>query len=248
MQRRTLSGLVLSGQILLSGCVIAPPPAGAPQTATLPESPFAAPQPALDPRLAARNFASVVGRMEPVIEQACVERLGPANCDFQIVVDTTPGAPPNAFQTRDEAGRPVIAFTVPLIAMARNVDEIAFVMGHEAAHHILDHIPRQRQTALIGAAILGAAAAASGGDPGTVRSAQEAGAQLGARSYSKDFELEADRLGTILAWNAGYDPERGAFFFSRLPDPGNRFLGTHPPNAQRAAVVSQTIADLRAGF
>ena len=246
MQRLALSGLFLVGHVLLSGCVIVPPSADVPQTAILPANPLEAPQPALDPRPAARNFASVVRRMEPVVEQACIERLGPARCDFQIVVDTTPGAPPNAFQTLDEAGRPVIAFTVPLIAMARNVDEIAFVMGHEAAHHILDHIPRQRQTAMLGAAVLGVAVAASGGDPNAVRGAQEAGAQLGARTYSKDFELEADRLGTILAWNAGFDPERGAYFFGRLPDPGNRFLGTHPPNAQRAAVVGQTIAELRA--
>ena len=225
----------LLGFLLLSACVQVGAPVANPDASVPPE-----PEVALDPRTAARNFATVVARMEPVVESECRVRLG-GNCDFQIIVDTSPGAPPNAFQTRDEAGRPIIAFTVPLIAMARNQDELAFVMGHEAAHHILDHIPRQRQTAILGAAVFGAMTAASGGDPTAIKSAQDVGAALGARTYSKDFELEADQLGTILAWNAGFDPERGAFFFERLPDPGNRFLGTHPPNAARPQVVRETL-------
>lgn len=236
--------LALVATVLLSACVAVQ----APVTQPFPADPLGGPEPVLDPRTAAANFASVVRRMQPVIEGACIEQLGPANCDFQFVVDTTPGAPPNAFQTLDERNRPIVAFTVPLIAMARNQDEIAFVMGHEAAHHILDHIPRQRQTAILGAAALGAAVAASGGDPYAIQTAQEVGARIGARTYSKDFELEADRMGTILAWYAGFDPERGAYFFNRLPDPGNTFLGTHPPNAQRAAAVAGTVADLRAGL
>jgi Zn-dependent protease with chaperone function len=232
--------LALLGFLLLSACV----QVGAPVAYPDPAVPAAPEGPPLDPRTAARNFAEVVARVEPVAEAECRVRLG-SNCDFRIVVDTTPGAPPNAFQTRDDAGHPVIAFTVPLIAMARNPDELAFVMGHEAAHHILDHIPRQRQTAILGAAVFGAMTAASGGDPTAVRSAQDIGATIGARTYSKDFELEADGLGTAIAWSAGFDPGRGAFFFSRLPDPGNRFLGTHPPNAQRARVVGDTLVRLR---
>ncbi|HAB36898.1 MAG TPA: peptidase M48, partial [Rhodobacteraceae bacterium] len=33
-------------------------------------------------------------------------------------------------------------------------------------------------------------------------------------------------------------------FFNRIPDPGNRFLGTHPPNSQRIATVERTAAGL----
>ena len=73
----------------------------------------------------------------------------------------------------------------------------------------------------------------------------EKAAELGARRYSKGFELEADALGTEIAWRAGFDPMVGAQFFSRLPDPGNRFLGTHPPTGQRYEVVAQTMQTLR---
>lgn len=41
-----------------------------------------------------------------------------------------------------------------------------------------------------------------------------------------------------------YDPLRGAEFFTRIPDPGNRFLGTHPPNAARLETVRRTAAAL----
>ena len=121
-------------------------------------------------------------------------------------------------------------------------------MGHESAHHILRHIAREQETAAIGGALTGVLAAALGGDPTAIRTAREMGASVAARSYSKDYELEADRLGAVLALNAGYDPLRGAAFFTRLPDPGDAFLGTHPPNANRIAIVRETVARLQAGY
>jgi predicted Zn-dependent protease len=183
--------------------------------------------------------------MEPVIEQECRASGIRSNCDFRIVVDDRPGQPPNAYQMIGKKGRPIIAFTLGLIAEARNTDELAFVMGHEAAHHIEEHIPRQQQEALTGALIFGGLTAITGGDQTAIESAQNIGGTLGARRYAKDYELEADALGTVLAWKAGYDPERGAAFFTRIPDPGNRFLGTHPPNASRIDTVRRTLARLR---
>ncbi len=193
-------------------------------------------------RQAARNFAEVVVNVEPVAEQFCRAMAPQVDCDFRIVVDDDPRAPPNAYQTVDRTGRPIIAFTVPLILEARNQDELAFIMAHEAAHHIEGHLGRQQQNAVLGAQILGALV--GGTNPTTQRTAQQLGATIGARTYSKDFELEADALGTRIAAAAGYDPVRGADFFNRIPDPGNRFLGTHPPNAERIATVQRVAAGL----
>ena len=221
----------------LAGCVQTTAPAQ-------PSRPAANMDMSQSARIAARNFVQVVETVEPVAEREC-RRVAPgANCDFQIVVDDRPGQPPNAFQTLDSQGRPIVAFTIGLIAEARNVDELAFVMGHEAAHHIAGHIDRQRQAAAAGAVIFAGLATLTGADANGVRAAQDLGAAVGARSYSKEFELEADRLGTIIAKRAGFDPVRGAEFFTRIPDPGNRFLGTHPPNAQRIQVVRETAARL----
>ncbi len=193
---------------------------------------------------AARNFVSVVQTVEPVAEAEC-KRLAPrSNCDFNIVVDDRPNQPPNAFQTVDRQGRPILAFNLALIASVKNTDELAFVMGHEAAHHILGHLQRTQQNAAVGAVIFSGLAAMSGADAASVRSAEEFGAAVGARSYSKDFELEADGLGTRITARAGYNPIRGAEFFTRLPDPGNRFLGTHPPNADRIKTVRKAASRL----
>lgn len=191
----------------------------------------------------ARAFSRMVAAVEPVAERECRDRAPDLDCDFRIVVDDRAGQPANAYQTLDNSGRPVLAFTLALIAEAENADELAFVLSHEAAHHILRHLGRQTQNATMGAVVFGQLAAVlTAADQAAIRSAQEIGAAVGARSYSKDFELEADRLGTVITLRAGYDPLRGAEFFTRIPDPGNRFLGTHPPNRDRIAVVQRTVA------
>lgn len=239
--RRQLAGyLALLAALVLAAC--APlPPAGAPA----PRPPPAAAAP--DMQAAASRFAGVLERMEPLVVAECRARAPTRNCDFLFVVDTRPGLAPNAFQTLDRSGRPVVGFTLSLIADARNADELAFILGHEAGHHIAGHIPRRAEQARSGALIAGALAALTGADEATVETVARLGGEVVARRFAPAFELEADRYGTLLAWRAGYDPERGAAFFSRIADPGNAFLATHPPNAQRMAEVSSTLARLRAG-
>jgi len=143
----------------------------------------------------------------------------------------------NAFQTLRKNGRPLIVFTQALIDTTQNDDELAFVLGHEMAHHLEGHLHRQYQSARAGAILLGGITAITGASANTVESAQRIGAGIGARTYSKEFELEADRLGALVAIRAGYNAVRGAAFFARLPDPGDQFLGSHPPNEARIEMV-----------
>ena len=194
---------------------------------------------------AERGFAQVVFRLEPTAESVCRQYRPQLNCDFKIVVDKRRNQPPNAYQSLDSSGRPVITFTNALIADTRNTDELAFVMGHEAAHHIQNHLERQAQNAEAAALVFAGLATLTGGSAADVATAQELGEFVGARSYSKEFELEADELGTVIALRAGYDPLIGAQFFTRIPDPGNRFLGTHPPNGARYNTVTATVARVK---
>ncbi len=189
-------------------------------------------------------FAKVVTKVEPVAEQQCKARAPKLNCDFKLILDRRQNMPPNAFQTIDKTGRPMLIVTQALLADVRNSDEMAFVIGHEAAHHISGHLSRKRGSAMAGAVVLGAAAAVLGGGATAVDMAMDVGAGVGSRAYSKNYELEADALGTVIAKRAGYDPVRGSQYFARIPDPGDRFLGTHPPNAQRMATVKRVNAGL----
>ncbi|MBC6408196.1 MAG: M48 family metalloprotease [Rhodobacteraceae bacterium] len=207
--------------------------------------PQSGPQPqmgeGLTPAQAAMAFQQVVARVEPVAERECRRHTRRVNCDFAIYVDRDPHAPANAFQSLSDSGRPEITFTIALIADIQNADELAFVMSHEAAHHIQGHLQRQSQNAAAGAEIFAGLATIRGVSPADVEAATELGAFVGARSYSKEFELEADAMGTVITYRAGFDPLRGAQYFARLPDPGNQFLGTHPSNSQRFQVVQQTV-------
>jgi len=225
---------------LLALAACAAPVAAPPSIAPLPFPPGPG-----TPQAAARNFVSVVDQVAPVAEQVCRERTRGVPCDFRIAVDDRMDESPNAFQTLDDNGNPILVFNLALIAGVQNPDELAFVVGHEAAHHILGHIAQQQQSAMTGALVAGAMASLGGADEVAVRQAQDFGAMVGSRSFSQDFELEADALGTEIAFRAGFDPLLGAQFFARLPDPGNRFLGSHPPNARRMATVQQTMAGLR---
>lgn len=218
--------LILMALLITAGCE------------TVPGSRSGLPEEVLRAR---HNFAEVVAAVEPVAERECEARTAGVNCNFLIRVDPEPKAEPNAFQTVDGQGRPVILFTASLIDSTRNADELAFVLSHETSHHILGHLDRQARHAAAGAAIFGRLATLDGAPPEAVQRAEEIGAAVGARSYSKNFELEADQLGTVIAYHAGFDPLRGAEYFARLPDPGDRFLGTHPPNAERVWVVQQTM-------
>lgn len=189
-----------------------------------------------------RTFAAVVDRVEPVAERLCRAETRGVNCDFNIVVDTNPRLPPNAFQTLDERGRPVIGFTASLIREMRNADEIAFALSHEAAHHIEGHIPQTQSSAVTGALIGTVLGSLAGLDAQGVEAAQRIGGTVGARRFSKDFELEADVLGARIARQAGFDPVRGVQYFARAPDPGDQFLGTHPPNRDRIDAVRRVAA------
>lgn len=189
-----------------------------------------------------RDYRAVVARVEPVAEDVCRSlTTNRVNCDFDIRLDDRPGLPPNAYQTYDRQGRPVLAFTTALLREMLNRDELAFALSHEAAHHIRGHI-QQTQTSAATGAILGTVLGSLAGlDQAGVETAQNIGGTIGARRYSKGFELEADSLGAQIAQRAGYDPLRGVLYFQDAADPGDRFLGTHPPNADRIATVRRVV-------
>ncbi len=235
-----LISTLAAGLMVLSACTVEPivsTPDGAVNTGRTVQT-------TRDENPSLRTFRAVVARVEPVAERVCRAETRGMNCDFNIVVDTRPGLQPNAFQTLDERNRPVIGFTLTLVEEMRNADELAFALAHEAAHHIENHIPQTQSSAMTGALLGSVLGTLAGLDAEGLEAAQRIGGTVGARRFSKDFELEADALGARIAALAGFDPVRGVQYFQRAPDPGDRFLGTHPPNAQRIQIVRQVASEL----
>jgi predicted Zn-dependent protease len=231
-----LTALILTLAALLSGCV---------QVATPPQAPPPQAEIAARARQAVLNFDEVVTRVEPVAEQVCREQTPDQRCDFVIYVDRARESGVNAFHTLDPAGRPAIIFTLGLIAVARNTDELAFIMGHEAGHHIARHLPQGQMQAEEGARVFAEIARAQGATARQIGEAAQIGSLVASRQFGQRAELEADAVGTIIAARAGYDPMAGAEFFTRIPDPARAFLSTHPPNADRIAIVRRTLRDLQ---
>jgi predicted Zn-dependent protease len=67
---------------------------------------------------------------------------------------------------------------------------------------------------------------------------------------SRDFELEADRLGKQYAWNSGYDPSGFVRFFDKMAwregyVNGASWFRTHPPFCGRMVQTQREIMCLR---
>lgn len=228
-----MRALTLILSVLTLGACVAMQPAAPPLEAPEPQ----------DIPVSVALAIEVTRRMEPVAESICRAQTPRQNCDFEFLVHRDPRAGVNAFQTiNPDTGRPVIILTVGLIRSVRNADELAFVIGHETAHHIAEHIGQQEAAARAGAQIFGATAQEQGATREEIIAAAQQGAELGLRQFSQRAELEADSLGTQITCRAGFDPIVGAEFFAQLPDPDAGVFSTHPPNRARIQIVRDTSA------
>jgi predicted Zn-dependent protease len=145
-----------------------------------------------------------------------------------------------------------------LLQYLETENEVAAVLGHEFGHHIAKHIEERRTNAaigaVIGAVIAGGAILATGaqntpsqpnavGD--TVNSSAKLGAQVGALSYSKEEEREADLLSAFLLARADYDLEKAGRVWRVLAtldgDTKSSIFSSHPSGPERMAAWEKTI-------
>jgi len=136
-----------------------------------------------------------------------------------------------------------------MIEAAHNEAEMAGVMAHEISHVALRHATAQAtkagnpglQVGAIGGAILGAII---GGDLGSVVAE---GTQFGLGTYmmkfSREYETQADVLGSQIMARAGYDPRALASMFKTIEQQGSsggpEWLSDHPNPGNRYDRISQ---------
>ncbi len=158
--------------------------------------------------------------------------------------------------------REINAFALPggpmyinrgMIEKAHNEGEVAGVMAHELSHVALRHGTAQATKATnyalgqMAGAVIGAII---GGRTGSVIAQ---GTQFGLGTaflrFSREYEKEADLLGTHIMANAGYDPRDMANVFRTIEKEsgpgGPQWLSDHPNPGDRYNYINREAAQLR---
>ena len=130
-----------------------------------------------------------------------------------------------------------IAFYVGILkTLQLNDDEVAMIMGHEAAHALREHARERmgKNMATRGAIEIGAALFGLGN---AGRSVADMGGQLLTLRFGREDESEADLIGLELAARAGYDPASGVTLWQKMASASRgappEFLSTHPTGPTR---------------
>ena len=135
-------------------------------------------------------------------------------------------------------------------------DELAFVLGHELAHTVAQHLVKryrylQQQQLLMAVVGAGASALTRDAGPGAEQAGRLALEAAGLvrdvanSGYSQEQELEADQLGIRYVVRAGYQAKAALALlqdFERFDTPFP-FLRTHPPTPERRAQLARYLAE-----
>jgi beta-barrel assembly-enhancing protease len=140
-----------------------------------------------------------------------------------------------------------------MIEAAKTEAEVAGVMAHELSHVALRHGTAQAtkgQKFQIGSVLGQIAGAIVGGTAGSIISQ---GTQFGLGAaflkYSREYESQADILGTQILARAGYDPRQMANMFKTIEEEGGgsgpEWLSSHPNPGNRYEAINREAGTLR---
>lgn len=176
----------------------------------------------------------------------------------QKLVATIPSEYSWPFDFHVVAQKEINAFALPggpmfinigTITAAANEAQLAGVMAHEMSHVYMQHSAKQASKAQTTSLLAGLAEAALGATMGgTVGDLGQAGIQMGAQGlmlkYSRTDEAQADGVGAIILYKAGYNPQALADFFKALESQGGQppqWLSDHPNPGNREQAIEKEI-------
>ena len=133
-----------------------------------------------------------------------------------------------------------------LVRFVKSQAELQAVVAHELAHITEGHLAKKQRNAMMGVllgALLDGAAAASNPyyEPTGPTMAESMGA-VGAQSFSKRFEQEADYVSIYMLARAGVDTGAVASFWRRMGATNRaniKWGGSHPSTAKRYLAIEQ---------
>ena len=173
------------------------------------------------------------------------DRLDGYQWEFNLVKnDTTP----NAWCM---PGGKVVVYS-GILPYTKDKNGLAVVLSHEIAHAVARHgNERMSQELLVqyGSVALGELLKNKPEQTQNIfNSAYGLGSQYGVLlPYSRDHELEADKLGLIFMAMAGYDPQTAIEFWKRMSAGGGNapleFMSTHPSDATRISQIQAALPE-----
>ncbi len=190
---------------------------------------------------------------EKIIAQAPAIR--PDSKNWQWEINTIDTSTVNAYC---RPGGKIIVFTGLDKALKLTDDELAFVIAHEVSHALKEHTREQMSTMQVydSASTI---ANVLGVDSILVKGADALYLTAVHMPFSRDMELEADKYGLELAYQAGYDPQGGLGVMQKFldlekieggnNDSGavngalNALLATHPASDDRYNALDETIKE-----
>lgn len=137
-----------------------------------------------------------------------------------------------------------------LFRYVHNEDDLASVLGHEMAHNIARHAGERLSESIL-MTILSRLVLIF--DPTGILFSLFVPAQqlLVALPHSREHEVEADKIGIVLASEACYDPRSAKIVFSRMKEDGDKkssvsppeFISTHPGYDTRLSYFDKWMPD-----
>ena len=171
------------------------------------------------------------------MDMARVSGVG-GNPEFIVIADDSP----NAFVLPGTK----VAVHTGLLQLTSSDDELAAVLGHEMGHVVAGHANERLSQQSLANLVIGIAT--DFGEDEKLERQLGLAAQLGILlPYSREHELESDRLGVRYVAAAGYDPRGALSLWDKMAAVGGEqieFLSTHPVAENRKAIITQEIANL----
>ena len=175
--------------------------------------------------------------------------------DFDLVGDDTV----NAFCM---PGGKIVMFS-GILSVANTEEKVAFILGHEMAHALLDHTrtrvsAQNTKNTLATASWFGSFAfdLIGLGGVGSLTRAAVNTADIGSQflllnPWGRDQELEADRLGMLIIHWAGYDISGVPAFWQKMSSENANnfdFFSTHPADEKRINVMKSLVLEIEEGI